>query len=183
MAIVLGIILAAAVISAAAGRDYNQSYANCLNCHDKQFDGIPIHFIEDNGDCHFCHGVCVADHEHIVFTVKSNGLCQSCHIDIDNDPLKGPDHRTLLCINCHNPHGSKNEYSFKETVIDLCTGKCHVRKNLGLSHPIGNDIIDINTKTLLTCISSCHSNHRPCEGKMLQLASLELCDQCHHDKF
>lgn len=181
--IVLGAIFMAALVSAAAGRDSFKDYSNCLECHEGRFDEMPVHFIENNGDCHFCHGISVTETGHDVFTVKSNSLCQSCHIDIDDNLLEGPNHRTLLCIRCHNPHGSDNVYSFNETVIELCTNECHVEEKLGLSHPIGQDIVDKNTETELTCISSCHSNHQPQETKLLQLASLDLCDQCHHDKF
>lgn len=155
---------------------------NCLQCHQDNFTGQNTHFIENSDDCQFCHEVSSQENNHKTMTFASNTLCVSCHFDIDKSTqlLK---HDSFDCVSCHNPHGSEYEYSMKNSTVALCSDNCHTKKDLGLSHPIGKGVADKHAGGDITCVSTCHTNHKPADEKMLQLASNNLCGQCHIEKY
>ena len=158
-------------------------YSNCMSCHGEKFTTGTVHFIEGNEDCRFCHKVAVSAAGHQTRTIINRILCQSCHGDIEDNPAAVSNHNSLQCVECHDPHGSSEPHLMRTDIVTSCSDKCHTKGDLGLSHPVGRDLIDPNTNTVLTCVSTCHSNHFPTDDKLLQLASMDLCSQCHRDKF
>jgi len=155
---------------------------NCIQCHKSSFTSNNNHFIEHSDDCQFCHEVSSREVDHKTITYSSNTLCQSCHFDIDvkQKLLK---HESFDCISCHNAHGSDYKYSMINDPVSFCMESCHTKDQLGLSHPVGEGIEDKHAGGEMTCVSTCHTNHQPVDEKMLQLASTDLCGQCHQEKY
>lgn len=155
---------------------------NCLECHQDSFISENNHFIESSDDCQFCHEVSSQATDHKAITFASNTLCESCHFDIDQGAqlLK---HDSFNCVNCHSAHGSDFQYSLKDNAVSFCAETCHNEGQLGLSHPVGEGVVDKHAGGEMTCVSTCHTNHKPIEEKMLQLASNDLCGQCHEEKY
>lgn len=155
---------------------------NCLQCHQSSFSNSNNHFIDNSDDCQFCHEVSSQESNHETETYASNALCQSCHFDIDKETqlLR---HDSFNCINCHSAHGSDFEYSLKDNTVSFCAENCHDKDQLGLSHPVGEGVTDKHAGGEMTCVSTCHTNHKPTEEKMLQLASNDLCGQCHQEMY
>jgi predicted CXXCH cytochrome family protein len=176
------LLLTAAIASA---QNFETVSYDCLDCHRQYFSNMPTHFIEGNLDCLFCHDVpATATNDsvmenHAVDTYVSNLLCQSCHVDIDNSGWLSK-HNEFNCINCHDAHGSNIEHALVKEPVSLCRENCHAIHELGISHPVGDEIVDQNHESELTCVSSCHSNHQPREEKMLRLAEGDLCTTCHN---
>jgi predicted CXXCH cytochrome family protein len=65
----------------------------------------------------------------------------------------------------------------------LCVGACHGDHDLGVSHPVGDDVEDKRIGGAMSCVSTCHSMHQRREPKMLQMTAVNLCHECHGDKF
>lgn len=65
--------------------------------------------------------------------------------------------------------------------IDLCYS-CHTRSELGISHPVGENVIDPNTGQMMTCTSTCHRSHTAPYRYLLSLpGDGALCVSCHQD--
>lgn len=181
--ITICLLLVFAVISFAQFELADKNEKNkCLKCHQSSFSTKNNHFIDNSDDCQFCHEVSSQKANHETETFASNTLCQSCHFDIDEGTrlLK---HDSFNCVNCHSPHGSDHEYSLKKNTVSLCTGSCHTNSQLGSSHPVGEGVVDKHVGGEMTCVSTCHANHKPTDEKMLQLASNDLCGQCHMENY
>lgn len=160
--------------------NHSASATDCLSCHANQFDKFDNHFVESNTDCVFCHDR--SDDGLTITTITSDEICQVCHVTNSHAVETGA-HSGISCMECHDAHSSDNDHLFRTVETSLCTGSCHGSHNLGVSHPQGVSIADDNTGSALSCVSTCHSMHKPAEPKMLQMAALDLCAQCHGDKF
>ncbi|MEE9555478.1 MAG: cytochrome c3 family protein [candidate division Zixibacteria bacterium] len=162
------------------------SESDCGKCHQEKLDSRSSHFIESGDDCIFCHETgqtLELSGQHTTVTVSGNELCQSCHTS-RGIAVSSKEHEILECVDCHNPHGSNQENNLNSPVISLCTGSCHSNHELGRSHPIGAGVVDPNTRTEMTCVSTCHTVHNSeANGKLLQLAAIDLCYSCHNTKF
>lgn len=154
----------------------------CSECHTSVLSERTNHFIDTEDDCLFCHENDIGGGDSHVITFVENDLCVACHVE--QDRMDATDiHGDLNCIECHNPHGSNHKYSFNAESISLCSKTCHTSNQLGNSHAVGEGILHAKTGEELTCISACHSVHKPQDEKLLQMAEQdELCGQCHDDK-
>ncbi len=173
----ISIAIFSLVMNVYASDPHSQPDSDCLACHNGMFDGKPGHFIQDNVDCMFCHSWTTSGGS-VFYVSNTNLVCVACHADhsVENQTVS---HSNMQCIDCHNPHGSANEHMFTKTEITLCGSNCHGQHDLGLSHPTGEGTVDKITGGEVTCISTCHTMHQPVEEKMLQVASIDLCYQCH----
>lgn len=165
---------------AVASNPHSSNAEDCLGCHDSLIRGQTKHFIESNDDCMFCHE---RTPNGTVLSFESDNLvCVSCHVDYEGS-LSSVDHEDLNCSNCHNPHSSDQPHLFARTEQSVCANNCHGRHDLGLSHPTGDGITNPATGEMVTCVSTCHSMHAPKDEKLLQMACIDLCYQCHDEKF
>jgi len=158
----------------------------CLQCHSDKIPNGSSHFIQSGDDCLFCHNVDmtqVSYASHKVLTMDQDEVCQACH-GSTGGMITTVGHESLRCVECHNPHGSRNEHMLTNAPISLCSESCHTSHELGRSHPVGAGITDINTGSTLTCTSTCHTVHHPKEeNNLLQLTATDLCRSCHRGKF
>ena len=176
----VSISLALLIGLAVASNPHSSDSENCLGCHDSLIRGQTRHFVESNDDCMFCHER-TPDGDVLSFQ-SDNLVCVACHADHEVS-LSTAGHADLSCTECHNPHSSDQPNLFARTELSVCADNCHGSHDLGISHPTGARITDVTTGEMVTCVSTCHSMHAPGNEKMLQMASTELCYQCHDEKF
>lgn len=166
------------ILSAATVGFSGTAQVDCGDCHSAILGDGERHFFEGNEDCGFCHEVDRVGADHKVLTFSSDDVCLACHPG--QDPLQSSsEHEGINCADCHEPHGSSHEYSLRSPVVSLCQESCHTDGDLGVSHPVGDNVPDITTNADMTCVSSCHSNHQSSEPKLLKMARNDLCRQCH----
>ena len=181
--IIIVILLCASLYSSAATLLGNsESYSKCLNCHQDMMGSYNNHFIQNDDDCQLCHLIDYSIPGHSISTITENSICLACHVEqdvINTDKM----HKDLICRDCHNPHGSVNQYMFNNNIVSLCSNDCHTTHELGYSHPVGDDYVDKRTGEELTCISTCHSLHHPKDTKLLQYSGNNVCSQCHMDHY
>lgn len=109
--------------------------------------------------------------------------CLSCHskdVDLSKKSLH-PLVKEKKCRACHVSYDNGLHKEGDEPVFSACIN-CHSEEKLGRSHPVGEGIIDPNTKDTMTCVSSCHIPHG--SDYKYQLAfknNMELCLSCHKD--
>ena len=154
----------------------------CLDCHSEKTAFKTPHFSDDSGSCRFCHEKSPDPTVHKVKTYANDITCGSCHSDKNAHSLD-ESHTNLSCTDCHDPHGSNYSNLFVKSEINLCSESCHGSHDLGVSHPMGESVPDMNTGTSMTCFSTCHSMHSSTENKLLQFTSTDLCTSCHADKY
>jgi DmsE family decaheme c-type cytochrome len=171
--------------------NYPVANTNCDTCHSAHGSNTrgllydTVHAPVAENKCTDCH---LRPTSSNVIRTKKQGteLCRQCHQDMIRYTFnKNRVHVPLVdktgCLNCHNPHGSKQKKLLEDTQFKTC-GKCHTDtvklqewsinnpKNEGLCKPIktGN------------CIS-CHAPHAA--DNILLIAqeniSIGLCGKCH----
>jgi predicted CXXCH cytochrome family protein len=168
------------VASAIGGVGHDTETAECLNCHSDPADEPFGHFIESSDDCIFCHEV--ASDGTTMGSITDDVICRVCHV-ANSEMVESGAHVNLSCMECHDPHSTPNPTMFRTAETNLCSGSCHGEHDIGVSHPIGEQVLDKRLGTAMSCVSTCHSMHQPREPKMLQMAALDLCASCHGDKF
>ncbi len=171
--------------------NYPVAKTNCDTCHSAHGSNTSgllydtVHAPVAENKCTDCHLQPTSSN---VIKTKKQGteLCIQCHQDMIRETFnKNRVHVALVgktgCLNCHNPHGSKQIKLLEDTQFKTC-GKCHTDtvelqewsinnpKNKGLCKPVktGN------------CIS-CHAPHSA--DNVLLIAqeniSIGLCGKCH----
>ncbi len=182
--IVFGVVFLVAIAFALVPNANSETdTGSCSDCHDSVLSERTSHFIDTEDDCLFCHETDIAGGEIHAISFGENDLCVACHVEQDRMDTTDV-HGSLNCIECHNPHGSNHAYSFSTESVSLCAETCHTSDQLGNSHAIGEGVFDMQTGEDMTCISTCHSIHKPRDVKLLQVVGRDgLCIQCHDDKY
>jgi DmsE family decaheme c-type cytochrome len=171
--------------------NYPVADTNCDSCHSAHGSntrGIlydQVHPPVAENKCTECH-LPAASPNAIKTKKQGTQLCAQCHQDMISQTFnKNRVHSPLMdnvgCLNCHNPHGSKQKNLLEAPMVITC-GKCHedtVRlqkwsisnpKNEGLCEPVktGN-------------CSSCHAPHSADNVLLIdqQNISIDLCGKCH----
>ena len=171
--------------------NYKVAASNCTSCHNthgSNKNGIlydNVHAPVAEKKCTQCHPQPTAAN---ALETKKKGtlLCRDCHNDMIKETLsKNRLHAPLAdkdgCLNCHNPHGTKEKKLLKDTQPVVC-GQCHADtvklqewsitnpKNKNLCEPVkaGN------------CVS-CHSPHAADNALLMAQdnISIDLCGKCH----
>jgi len=148
----------------------------CEGCHSAQFENKYIHYPANGGLCDGCHEVKPAHFKggdkQYVRTDRSQVTCYRCHERKDTKPNV---HAALAmgddsCMTCHDPHGAKNPYLFREEISALCLG-CHDLSTNGVSKhgPVTSG---------LACVQ-CHDGHGSNQKKLLTKEPRALCLNCH----
>ena len=102
-------------------------------------------------------------------------LCLGCHEEVAAR-LHLPSHHPVLekkitCGDCHDPHGTSQDYNLKAASIkDLCV-RCHADKK-------GPFVVEHGT-TLTDDCTACHNPHGSINTAMTTYSQPFLCLQCH----
>ncbi len=166
----------------------HSSNPDCLSCHVSEFQAANQHMIETNDDCLFCHAVETVTVGRVgltrttVDTQVGNYSCVACHVEQDHANQQASGHSEVSCTSCHSPHSSNFNHLFVRSETELCGQSCHGDSDIGITHPIGDEIEDSFAGQSMSCVSTCHSMHTPEDDKMLQVAYGDLCQRCHADK-
>lgn len=163
---------------------YPVARGSCTSCHDPHGSNQPallqnvVHAPVGAGTCNRCHE---APDSATPFATRKTGfeLCKGCHNDMVNATmakrhLHWPVADRKGCVNCHNPHASKQPKLLAEAAPALC-GRCHadtLKRIAGVSAK--HAPVDGGTCT------ACHSPHGA-EGVHLvdQPSIVKLCSTCH----
>jgi DmsE family decaheme c-type cytochrome len=150
----------------------------CLKCHSAA--SIPVlanwnagvHALNDVScfDCHKLH----RGPQQKVSREEMAELCYGCHpqIKAENDlfshhPIR---EKKMICVDCHDVHGSTQDKLLKgNTVKETCT-KCHMEKQ----GPFAFEHADVTENCL-----NCHTPHGSVNNRLLNAAMPFLCLQCH----
>lgn len=150
----------------------------CLKCHSAsstpvlQFWSASTHANSDVScsDCHALH----KGPQQKVSRKEMAELCYGCHQQVrmqftqfSHHPL--PEGK-IACIDCHDPHGTSQEYLLKgQTVKETCT-RCHME----YQGPFIYEHADVTE----TC-THCHTSHGSPNDPLLTTNQPFLCMQCH----
>ena len=121
-------------------------------------------------DCHQLH----KGPEQKVSRHDQEELCLSCHQDVKMEFAQFSHHpvreHKMMCSDCHNPHGTTQEYSLNGlTVKDTCT-RCHME----YQGPFVYEHADVTEMC-----TNCHTPHGSPNDPLLQVSQPFLCLQCH----
>lgn len=150
----------------------------CLKCHSAASTPI-LHFwntsVHANSDvsCSDCHSLHRGPQQKVSRQEMSD-LCYQCHPQVrmqfsqfSHHPV--PEHK-MACIDCHEPHGSTQEYLLKgATVKTMCT-RCHME----YQGPFVFEHADLTENC-----STCHLAHGSPNDPLLTTSQPFLCMQCH----
>jgi len=117
---------------------------------------------------------------------ETTQLCRECHQDmVDQTFNKNRVHWPLVdkvgCLNCHDPHATKEEKLLKGSIVDVC-GKCHgdtvELQKWSINNPKNEKLCEPVKKGECT---SCHSPHASDNILLFpqQSTGVELCGRCH----
>jgi predicted CXXCH cytochrome family protein len=107
-----------------------------------------------------------------------------CHSDLhkDDERYKHKPYADGRCLDCHKGfHTADTQRKRLQMELDLCYS-CHPRRELGITHPVGDGVIDPTTGQTMTCTSTCHRAHSaPYEYLLTRSGKGALCVVCHKD--
>lgn len=158
----------------------------CRDCHGSYYTNDVPHHPALYGKCGSCHGLTIneARQDHLdtgdasLITIERDPrkTCFVCHRDSwpEGEKAHGAVAQGRRCLNCHNPHGSKQTYFLPAKVSQLCV-TCHKDISLSGKHnALGQ---------LLRC-TACHDPHGSKQEKYLRSADVStLCFRCHNGMF
>ncbi len=176
-----------------SGRHMNFDVAGsrCDSCHSPHGSnkrGIlynDVHAPVAEKKCSACHPR-PDDAKVLQTTQKGTLLCQQCHQDMIAETLsKKRVHWPLLekvgCLNCHNPHGTKEKKLLNDTQFNVC-GSCHQDtvqlQQWSIKNPKNESLCEpVRTGD---CVS-CHSPHAADNVLLMRQEniSIGLCGKCH----
>lgn len=160
----------------------------CYICHPsiaqdfRQASTHPVDGIHLN--CADCHNPHAADYSGLLIA-RDNNLCYECHEATIKARYEASAHNRTLCVRCHTPHGSSYAPILIAQNPDICL-RCHepryfdesspnVRRN---NHPVRPAHYDVNSRSPLTCTSSCHDPHGTRNTRMLRYMDAPFDGNC-----
>lgn len=122
---------------------------------------------------------------YVSIAIQSANDCLSCHnnlLDLNLDKkFLHPLVKDGKCKSCHISYDETAHVEKDRPVLAVCLS-CHSEEKLGRSHPVGEGIIDPNTKETMTCVSTCHIMHGSDYKYQLPFKNnMELCLSCHKE--
>lgn len=158
-------------------RTVEENNAVCLACHER---GDRTYW---KGSNHELHGVACSNCHTVMTNVTAKfqlakltemDTCFQCHKNkraeiwrSSHMPLR---EGKMTCSNCHNPHGTANEFNLREATINDTCYKCHAEKRgpfLWEHPPVREDCLN------------CHDAHGSNNDFLLKISRPRLCQQCH----
>jgi predicted CXXCH cytochrome family protein len=182
--------------------NYPVAKSDCSSCHDSHgsdkagilFDNV--HAPVANKVCNQCHETSTSPD---ALKTKKAGfeLCRGCHSSMMNDTFnKNRVHWPLVdkvgCLNCHEPHASKQKKLMMGDMKSLC-GKCHsdtmesqrklaekeTQENAAAKGRVIKGALTHNPIQEGNC-ESCHASHASDSAFLLKQPSvIKLCENCH----
>jgi len=152
----------------------------CLKCHTTNAT-FNIHnwnggvHAANEVSCSSCHPI-HAGSDLILEPRATSDECLNCHIDVAAQFSMPSRHAVkegkIYCTDCHNPHGTANEYQLNAMTQRETCGRCHTEKT--------GPYLYEHADNAETC-STCHSPHGSPNNNLLKLAQPFLCKQCHNE--
>lgn len=144
---------------------------DCYRCHTRKDTEANVHTaLTSETSCVTCHDPHGGNQRFFLRDFSKNkdvtvkALCTQCHsFDIGENTVKhGAVEDPRSCLNCHNPHSSKNSKQLKQPVKEMCLS-CHdrpIQATLSDSRIIPNikAKVDSAKKTMGSC-TDCHNAH------------------------
>lgn len=147
----------------------------CLNCHQ---GGQRTHWqtgphAAANMECGSCHKI-HSQEDPVRDRATQPDVCFSCHKEQRAQVMRPNHHpipeRKVVCVDCHNPHGSAGpKLMQRDSVVATCY-TCHMEKRgpFVRSHqPVTEDC------------TICHTPHGSVNDNLLKQRAPFLCQQCH----
>jgi DmsE family decaheme c-type cytochrome len=171
--------------------NYNVTDSRCDSCHNPHGSNKKgllydeVHEPVAEKKCNACHTAPTASK---ALKTKKQGrqLCQDCHNDMikatfNKNRVHWPLADSVGCLNCHNPHGTKEKKLLNDTQFNVC-GKCHADtvklQQWSIENPKNKNLCEPVKKG--NC-ASCHTPHAA--DNILLMAqknvSIDLCGKCH----
>lgn len=150
----------------------------CLKCHSVASTPILQYWNASSHaagevSCFDCHSL----HQGPQQKVRRSGtaeLCYKCHLEKKMEFANFSHHPVpegkVVCIDCHNPHGTANDYQLIGVTVKATCTKCHME----YQGPFVYEHADVTEN----CIN-CHKAHGSPNEPLLQVAQPFLCMQCH----
>jgi len=162
---------------------------SCHSAHGSNTRGIlydQVHAPVAENKCSDCHLKTTSSNA-IKTKKQGTALCKQCHRDMisatfNKNRVHAPLTDRVGCLNCHNPHGSKQKHLLENSMFNTC-GKCHedtVRlQKWSINNPKNKEGFCEPVKTG-NC-SSCHAPHSADNVLLIdqQNISRDLCGKCH----
>ena len=161
----------------------------CFNCHKRdeskyQYVENDIHVKDAKNPCTICHDYHASGNRH--FIKNESRLCINCHEKTEKrtasmekalGSIKCAPVKNRKCFDCHIPTHSDRPLNYRADPIAMCA-RCHESQHK-ITHPLGNDVIDVRNGEPVTCIS-CHSMHSAkAEFMLTHEKDRAICIQCH----
>ena len=168
--------------------NYPVANTNCNSCHDPHGSnkrGIIFdvaHTAVTERTCEECHQKATS----LKTKKPASELCKDCHRDMvqrtfNKNRLHWPVVDKVGCLNCHDPHASREQKLVKGSLSNVC-GKCHSdtveRQESSRNNPDNKRLCEPVKQGNCT---SCHSPHSSNNLLLFDQASIDadLCGRCH----
>jgi len=151
----------------------------CIGCHQ---GGLRMHWLGSAHEssevtCTDCHDVHTPK-DRILVRLSQSAVCVSCHKTVGAQLYRFSRHPIregkVVCVDCHNPHGSVGPLSLREFTLNETCYQCHAEKRgpfLWEHAPARDDC------------RNCHTPHGSSQPRLLKARGPWLCQQCHLVQF
>ncbi|WP_259651204.1 DmsE family decaheme c-type cytochrome [Shewanella sp. KT0246] len=123
--------------------------------------------------CVSCHQVHIAK-DPITVKSKEAEVCAGCHTKVNADTHKRSSHPiengSMVCSDCHNPHGSMSDSDLKAFNVNQTCFECHAEKR--------GPFLWEHAPVMENC-ANCHDAHGSVNKNLLNSRVPMLCKQCH----
>ncbi|WP_153914391.1 DmsE family decaheme c-type cytochrome [Shewanella sp. TC10] len=123
--------------------------------------------------CVSCHEIHVAK-DPVMVKKNQPKVCAECHTKVNADIHKRSSHPidngSMVCSDCHNPHGTMTESELKGYNVNQTCFECHAEKR--------GPFLWEHAPVMENC-ANCHDAHGSVNNDLLKSRVPMLCKQCH----